>query len=321
VLFANTSAYFNSLALLLSLLVFNSFGAHLLSSSQRSQFSPVTLYFCSLNVDDINTEQSDLMRQWLPEDELAKVSRYIQPQARDKGLMVRAYLRGILSLHSGSGDKIAPQDWRFEYGEKGKPDLTAEQRERTGLKFNISHSGDWLVIALLNVKQVPERHIELGVDIERCRASTNIYPILNHYFTQVESDELLAQPESLQRQRFFDLWALKESYIKAKGMGLALSLKSFSFDFSAVTNNTLRLSQSTQDTNQLVLFGDIKLNLIQKNEVKVSHADNWNVSLGRLNEEYRFAVSVSNLDKFELKACQLTLADMLADRYLSYFEM
>ncbi len=252
------------------------------------------------------------MRQWLSEDELAKVSRYIQPQARDKGLMVRAYLRGILSLHCDTGDKIAPQDWCFEYGEKGKPDLSPGQRERTGLKFNISHSGDWLVIALLNVKQVPEIHIELGVDIERSRASTNIYSILSHYFTQIESDELLALPESLQRERFFDLWALKESYIKAKGLGLSLSLKSFSFDFSVVTDNRLVLSQSTQDTNEIVLFGDIQLNLTQEDKADGSRAENWKVSLGRLNEEYRFAVSVSNLDKLELKACQLTLADMLA---------
>ena len=288
-----------------------------MSSSQALPPSSITLYFCPLNVDVLHPEQSDLVRQWLSEDELAKVSRYIQPQARDKGLMVRAYLRGILSLQSDAGDKIAPQDWCFEYGKKGKPDLIAEQRERTGLKFNISHSGDWLVIALLNVKQVQdsdERHIELGVDIERCRASTNIYSILNHYFTQAESDELLSlQAESLQRERFFDLWALKESYIKAKGLGLALSLTSFSFDFSDVTDNTLRLSQSNQDINELVLFSDIKLNIIQADEVDGNYAENWKVSLGRLNEEYRFAVSVSHLDKLDLKARQLRLADMLAD--------
>lgn len=287
-----------------------------MSSSQASPPSSVALYFCPLNVDVLHSGQSDLIRQWLSEDELTKVSRYMQPQARDKGLLVRGYLRGVLSLHSDIDMKIAPQDWCFEYGEKGKPDLNAEQRERTGLKFNISHSGDWLVIALVNVKQVSgsdERHIEMGVDIERCRASTNIYSILNHYFTQAESDELLSLPESLQRDRFFDLWALKESYIKAKGLGLALSLKSFSFDFSDVTGNTLCLRKSNQDINELVLFDDIQLNLTQADKADRSHAENWSVSLGRLNGEYRFAVSISHLDKLDLKARQLTLEDMLTD--------
>lgn len=286
--------------------------------SPISSLSPspeVTLYFCPLAVEAMGPDDTELIRSWLPEDELAKVSRYVQADARDKAVMVRGYLRGILSLTGSDDVTLSPGEWQFEYGEKGKPDLITEQALSSGLKFNISHSGDWLVVAVYQgqsgLSGGKSSYIELGVDIERNRDSTNIYPILNHYFTQSETDELLSLPESCQRQRFFDLWALKESYIKAKGLGLALSLKSFYFDFTRATKQKIEVSKLNSPAVECVLFDGIELYLVQDEGDRCA-ADTWCLFLGRLNEEYRFAISASHIGAFNLKACQLTLADMLS---------
>ncbi|QYJ77836.1 4'-phosphopantetheinyl transferase family protein [Shewanella acanthi] len=187
----------------------------------------------------------------LSEDERTKVARYRSPQAQNNGLVVRAALRSLLSTSA----PLQPNEWCFEYGNRGKPSLTQEQYKLTGLDFNLSHSGDWLLIALSTQPECKDKSALLfGVDIERERVKTDIHPILNHYFSPAETNALLALgDEKLQRQRFFDLWALKESYIKATGLGLAQSLKSFAFKLLPDSLHTNEQTDSTaaNDVNHL----------------------------------------------------------------------
>lgn len=279
---------------------------------QESDKGKLSLFFCPLKHELMTPFQADVIRGWLPEDERTKVTRYLQLAAREQGLMVRGFLRGILSLlakdTSLTGESLSPQDWRFEYGKKGKPKLISEQQASSGLIFNISHSGDWLVVAVMQ-RSEGQSICELGVDIERNRQSTNIYPILDHYFTHEESEALLALPNDQQRERFFDLWALKESYIKAKGLGLALSLKSFSFDLSEIKTTTLALFEQETCIDDLGVNENIQLNLHQGDLVK--SADDWSVLLGKLNEDYRFAVSVDANLRFGVHAQKIELAALL----------
>ncbi|WP_083699796.1 4'-phosphopantetheinyl transferase superfamily protein [Shewanella sp. UCD-KL12] len=269
------------------------------------------LFFCPLDHESLTLKQADLIKSWLPKDELTKVSRYIQRSDQEKGLMVRGFLRGLLSIvaKDNHADKqlLSPKFWRFEYGDKGKPRLTSEHVASSGLTFNISHSGEWLVIAVLS--DTHSQVSELGVDIERYRQSTNIYPILNHYFTHEETQALLALPSALQRDRFFDLWALKESYIKAKGLGLALSLKSFSFDLSEMNKTKLALFEQEMCIDELEMNAGIQLNLHQGDLVKP--ADDWTVVLGKLNQDYRFALSVNMAANFDVHAQKMELSTLL----------
>ena len=55
--------------------------------------------------------------------------------------------------------------------------------------------------------------------------------IANRYFSKDELEALKALPAAEQLLRFYDLWTLKEAYIKARGVGLSIALRSFSFDF------------------------------------------------------------------------------------------
>lgn len=284
----------------------------------------------------------------LSEDERAKVARYLAPKAQMNGLLVRAALRCVLSqglqspnesslnaFSSNTGSlPIAPQDWCFEYGAKGKPSLCHEQFLKTGIEFNLSHSGDWLLIALAQgrahtkfIDQSAKTRLGLGVDIERARASTNIYPILNHYFSARETEALLALPgETAHRQRFFDLWALKESYIKATGLGLAQSLKSFAFELMPdalveVHPNQVALRHEWVELkrrepfalpSQLKLYCEIKPTAAFLPDSAHPPPENLHVQsyFGRLDEEYRFGLSLIHPNALSNVQISMTLASI-----------
>jgi len=54
----------------------------------------------------------------------------------------------------------------------------------------------------------------------------------NHYFAPQETAVLRKVSHHKQQHRFFEYWTLKESYIKARGMGVSLPLDRFSFHFA-----------------------------------------------------------------------------------------
>ncbi|MFD9941927.1 4'-phosphopantetheinyl transferase family protein [Nonomuraea sp. NPDC059023] len=80
-----------------------------------------------------------------------------------------------------------------------------------GLDFNLSHSGEWALIAV-----APEGR-RVGVDVERISSDADILELAARMY----------QPEEVERVRaagapeFFRLWTAKEAYIKATGVGLA----------------------------------------------------------------------------------------------------
>ncbi|MEZ8293152.1 4'-phosphopantetheinyl transferase superfamily protein [Vibrio splendidus] len=254
--------------------------------------SVVDLWLCSLSHLNDQPDNVSQLKKRLAADEIAKVERYRMPSSQIQALYVRNYLRKVLSRYAD----LMPETWRFEYGEKGKPSLVAEQQLKTGLNFNISHSKEHLLIA---VCQREGKQVQLGVDIEHARSSTNIDSIMKHYFSDKELADLLELSKEEQRERFFDLWALKESYIKATGKGLATSLRSFSFEFSNLTEQTLPIHASDFQPNlqdEIRLYREIRLDSgigldldsYQQDDISTD----WQCCLGRLDDQYRFAVTL-----------------------------
>jgi 4'-phosphopantetheinyl transferase len=133
-------------------------------------------------------------------------------------LVARALLRTTLSRYA----EIDPRSWIFAQNAYGRPEV-AEPAVLPRLMFNISHCQGLVACAV-----VVDR--EIGIDVEDIGRNQQPLDIAVSCFSESEVNDLRSLPPSLRDRRFFEYWTLKESYIKARGLGFALPLKEFSFD-------------------------------------------------------------------------------------------
>jgi len=150
-------------------------------------------------------------------DEARKCRRLIFARHRHRCLVTRALVRTVLSKYAA----IDPSAWTFELNEHGKPEI-ASGRCDLPLRFNLSHTRGLVACAVALRREV-------GVDVEWLGRSARTVDVADRFFSPSEVRDLHAAPAGERRERFFRYWTLKESYIKARGFGLALPLGRFSF--------------------------------------------------------------------------------------------
>ncbi len=155
--------------------------------------------------------------------------RFVFDHLKHDYLVTRALVRTTLSRYVD----VLPVDWVFRINDYGRPAI-ASPALPTSLRFNISHTRG-LIVCLVAWDR------EIGVDVEDLQRTGRTVEIAEDFFSPAEAAALHARPSSTQRRRFFELWTLKEAYIKARGMGLSIPLDQFSYDLDA-PDGTIHLS-------------------------------------------------------------------------------
>ena len=84
--------------------------------------------------------------------------------------------------------------------------------------FNITHSGDWVAVAISNT--------EVGIDLEY-NESFDFDEVIDYVLSDREKIFFLQLPDVLKCKTFYRFWTLKESFVKAMGIGLAKYMNSF----------------------------------------------------------------------------------------------
>lgn len=95
------------------------------------------------------------------------------------------------------------------------PDAFGKPRSASGVCFNLSHSGDWVLLAV--------GESEIGCDIEQIRVA-NTLRLGKTVFTDGEMTALRQSPDKM--SAFFRFWTKKEALLKCMGKGFHRSAKS-----------------------------------------------------------------------------------------------
>lgn len=149
------------------------------------------------------------LKNKVAKETLNEAAAYKSREVGLRRLLGEALLRYVL-LHLFVREKSTYQILREE---KGKPYLQGIN----GVFFNLSHSGDWLACAFSNR--------EVGIDIEK-RGKARM-GVAHRFFHFKELQQLDAIEGYRQDILFYNLWSIKESFLKYTGTGLTRPLNSF----------------------------------------------------------------------------------------------
>jgi phosphopantetheinyl transferase len=146
--------------------------------------------------------------------EQRRAARFHHEADRRRFLLGRAAIRRLGAAFAG----VATRDIIIREGEFGKPCF-----EGIDLHFNLSHSGDAVVLAWSDAQAV-------GIDTEALNRESPhaLREISRANFSAVELQAVEAATESELAALFFGIWTRKEAVLKAEGCGITEQLRAFS---------------------------------------------------------------------------------------------
>lgn len=120
----------------------------------------------------------------------------------------------------------------YEFGSHGKPFL----RYYPEIHFSLSHSKDYAICSI-GIE-------ELGNDIEWVRGGKD--NVAERFFAAEELAWIKNAVDSKEKdERMFQIWTMKESFLKVTGFGMSLSLKDFAVIMEE--NGNIKLCQTVDD--------------------------------------------------------------------------
>ena len=176
-----------------------------------------------------------LLESWLSDEEATRFKRYVKAQDGELFLLAHALLRHSLSRYAD----VAPKQWTFARGEHGRPELSGPFAG-LGLRFNLTHAPG-LVACLVSDS------IDAGIDVERTDRIERPLRLAERAFSTREYRELESLPPESLNANFYQLWTLKEAYVKARGSGFTLPLDGVRFSVRSGRHVSVEFDPSLQE--------------------------------------------------------------------------
>jgi len=145
--------------------------------------------------------------------------RFRHRRDHDRFLMRRLLVRHVLSLYA----PLPPEAWEFTPNHFGRPELDPPV---PSLAFNLTSSGNLALCAITTAG-------EIGVDLEDThddtQAALDLDLLVPGVLAPSERRSFDSLPPASRPAAFFRYWVLKESYAKARGLGLSLNVSQVAF--------------------------------------------------------------------------------------------
>lgn len=162
-------------------------------------------------------------------EEKTRIARFLFSNDARTAMAGRLLIR--YAVHKVLG--IPYHDIQLARTKEGKPYLVEPPGFKyppglEGFNFNVSHSGDFVVLAAEGT------HL-LGADVMVTKPPNSgtvpdFFRLMTKQYTTAEWADIRARPtEDHQLNMFYRYWCLKEGYIKAVGIGLGMDLQRLSF--------------------------------------------------------------------------------------------
>ncbi|XP_044753855.1 L-aminoadipate-semialdehyde dehydrogenase-phosphopantetheinyl transferase [Coccinella septempunctata] len=255
---------------------------------------------CLQTMADSNVRWAFNTRKWFPTlEELVKCITYIQLEEKNRigrfffredfessligRLMMRKYVSEVTNLPYN--------EIFFKRDERGKPILEDPMFQH--IKFNVSHQGDYVVLAGSTELEA------LGVDVMKMeykggKELSEFFRIMNRQFTSNEWQTINQGTDEYKIKMFARHWCLKESYVKATGVGLNLNLLRMNFE---IKQKTLCRNEIVNDT---VLYVD-------------GEKVNWEFHEMLLDDNHCAAVAMAGSNTSKVKFRELEIDELIGN--------
>ncbi len=178
----------------------------------------IHVWFSELDADE---HKLNYLQTLLSQEEIAKAQFFLEKKLQNNYVHARGVLKELLSAYC----KIPKGKVDIRISDSGKPFLNNHK-----LYFNLTHSGNRFGIAVSKTSEV-------GLDIERVRSLHDFDQMISLNFTPAEQKYIDKKSAGFEN-RFFEMWTLKESYLKLTGEGMRRNPDTLEF---CVINTSARL--------------------------------------------------------------------------------
>lgn len=182
-------------------------------------------------------------------------NRFVRDKDRNRYVLTQYFLRELLSYYLQIDfDKVV-----ISYSKSGKPYLN--DKINSNLKFNYSHSGDYIIYAFTSDD-------EIGVDIEEIKDIPEFDELSRAHFSDEEQSIYfeLKNPDE-KKKLFYRIWTRKEALLKAAGSGITIDLKSL----TVLKMNEKNATQiKVKFLNKDYLISDLQLDINYASSVAIN---------------------------------------------------